>query len=203
MIAVINYGLGNLHSVQKALTYVGGSAQVTSDPEIILQAEKVVLPGVGAFADGMKGLNAHGLAEAVRKVAELGKPLLGICLGMQLFFEESDEQGIHRGLALLPGKVIQFKDPGIKVPQIGWNQVDLIQPSPLTKGLLGGEYLYFNHSYYCVPSNSENILTMTDYGHQFASAVRNKQIYGVQFHPEKSQRIGLQILRNFVELSNE
>jgi len=202
MIAVINYGLGNLHSVKKALANVGGDALITSDPETILQADKVVLPGVGAFADGMRGLEKHGLSDAVQKVAKMGKPLLGICLGMQLLFEESDEQGIHQGLALLAGKVVQFKEPGIKVPQIGWNQVDLTGESLLTKGFKDGEYFYFNHSYYCVPTNAEDIITMTYYGRRFSSAVGRGNIYGVQFHPEKSQETGLRILKNFVELED-
>ena len=200
MIAVINYGLGNLHSVQKAISFVGGNALVTSDTETILQADKVVLPGVGAFADGMKGLETHGLSGVVQKAAEMGKPLLGICLGMQLLFEESDEQGSHQGLGLLVGKVVRFQQTGIKVPQIGWNQLDLARSSPIIEGMQGGEYFYFNHSYYCVPAEAEDILTMTEYGLRFASAVEQDNIYGVQFHPEKSQKTGLRILKNFVEL---
>lgn len=203
MIAVINYGLGNLHSVQKAISFVGGDAQVTSDTKTILDAEKVVLPGVGAFADGMKGLETHGLTDTVRKAAELGKPLLGICLGMQMLFEESDEKGKHLGLGFLPGKVVQFQQPGIKIPQIGWNQIELTRPSPLTKDLQGGEYFYFNHSYYCVPEQKGDVLSITEYGLRFCSAVGRANIYGVQFHPEKSQKTGLQILKNFVELSDE
>lgn len=200
MIAVINYGLGNLHSVHKALAFVGGDAQVTSDPETILKADKVVLPGVGAFADGMSGLERHGLSDAVQKVAIQGKPLLGICLGMQLLFEESDEQGIHQGLALLSGKVVQFQEPGIKVPQIGWNQVNITRESPLNRGIQDGEYFYFNHSYYCVPENADDAIAMTEYGLRFSSAVEQGNIYGVQFHPEKSQKTGLRIMKNFVEL---
>ena len=203
MIAIINYGLGNLHSVQKAIAYVGGDAEVTGDPETILQASKVVLPGVGAFADGMKGLESQGLVKAVRKVAELGKPLLGICLGMQLLFEKSDEQGHHQGLGLLAGKVVLFQQPGIKVPQIGWNQVALMKPSQLMIGIREGDYFYFNHSYYCIPEEAEDLLTMTDYGLRFSSAVERGNIFGVQFHPEKSQKTGLQVLKNFVELSDE
>ncbi len=203
MIAIINYGLGNLHSVQKAFAYVGGDTVVTGDPETILQASKVVLPGVGAFADGMKGLESQGLAKAVRKVAELGKPLLGICLGMQLMFEKSDEQGHHQGLGFLAGKVVLFQEPSIKVPQIGWNQVALMKPSQLMDGIRDGDYFYFNHSYYCIPEEAEDMLTMTDYGVRFSSAVERDNIFGVQFHPEKSQKAGLQVLKNFVELSDE
>jgi glutamine amidotransferase len=200
MIAIINYGLGNLHSVQKAITYVGGKVEVTDNPQSILGADKVILPGVGAFADGMKGLESHRLAKVVRRVAELGKPLLGICLGMQLLFEESDEQGHHQGLGLLAGKVVRFQQPGIKVPQIGWNQVELIKSSRLMCGIREGDYFYFNHGYYCIPEEAEDVLTMTDYGLRFSSSVERSNIFGVQFHPEKSQKTGLQIIKNFVEL---
>lgn len=200
MIAIVNYGLGNLHSVQKAVAHVGGAALVTDDPQIILEAEKVILPGVGAFADGMKGLESRGLVPVVRKVAALAKPLLGICLGMQLLFGESEEQGQHMGLGLLPGKVVLFKEPGFKVPQIGWNQVQIRVQSDLMNGIHDGDYFYFNHGYYCIPEDGRDVLSMTDYGVRFASSVERERIFGVQFHPEKSQKIGLQVLKNFVEL---
>ena len=203
MIAIVNYGLGNLHSVHKAAAFVGGEVEVTDNPKVILNADKIILPGVGAFADGMKGLESQGLAKTVRKVADLGKPILGICLGMQLLFEESDEQGHHEGLGILAGKAVLFQHPGIKVPQIGWNQVDLMKPSQLTSGIKNGDYFYFNHSYYCIPKEVEDALTSTDYGVRFSSSVEKNNIYGVQFHPEKSQKTGLQILKNFVELSDE
>jgi glutamine amidotransferase len=202
MIAIINYGLGNLHSVQKAAAYVGGEAVVTDDPQVILETDKVILPGVGAFADGMDGLEARGLVDVVRAAAQ-GKPLLGICLGMQLLFEESEEQGLHEGLGLLPGRVAFFTQPGIKVPQIGWNQLEFAKPSALMNGIQEGDYVYFNHGYYCVPEESGDVLTITDYGLPFASSVERDNIFGVQFHPEKSQKVGLQILKNFVELSDE
>jgi glutamine amidotransferase len=200
MIAVINYGLGNLHSVQKAVANVGGAAVVTDDAQEIMGADKVVLPGVGAFADGMKGLESRGLVPVVRNVAAQGKPLLGICLGMQLLFEESEEQGHHLGLGLLAGKVVLFQDPGVKVPQIGWNQVQIDKQSDLISGINDGEYFYFNHGYYCIPGETRDVLTRTDYGTSFASAVERETIFGVQFHPEKSQHSGLLILKNFVEL---
>jgi glutamine amidotransferase len=199
MIAVINYGLGNLHSVQKAIASVGGDAVVTDNPEAILQAEKVVLPGVGAFADGMQGLESRGLVDAVKKAAVSGKPMLGICLGMQLFFEESEEQGDHQGLGLLKGKVKAFREPGIKVPQIGWNQLEISKDANLMQDIQPGDYVYFNHGFYCAPAEHSDILTVTDYGVRFASSVLRKNIHGVQFHPEKSQKVGLQIIRNFVE----
>jgi glutamine amidotransferase len=199
MIAVINYGLGNLHSVQKAITYAGGQAEVTDDPEAILRADKVVLPGVGAFADGMKGLVSRGLVPPLKEAALAGKPFLGICLGMQLFFEESEEKGHHQGLGLLAGKVKAFDQPGIKIPQIGWNQLEISKDSHLMKEIQKGSYLYFNHSYYCQPEFRSDILTTTMYGVQFASSVQQENIFGVQFHPEKSQKIGLKIIQNFVE----
>ncbi len=200
MIAIINYGLGTLHSVQKAAAYVGGAAVVTDDAQVILDAEKVILPGVGAFADGMKGLESRRLVPAVREVAALGKPLLGICLGMQLLFEESEEQGQHQGLGLLAGEVVLFQQTNLKVPQIGWNQVEISKPSGLMNGIRDGDYFYFNHGYYCIPGDAGDVLTMTDYGIQFASSVERKAVFGVQFHPEKSQKTGLQIMKNFVEL---
>lgn len=200
MIAVINYGLGNLHSVQKAISFVGGNPEVTDDPETILRANKVVLPGVGAFADGMKGLASRNLDSVVKEVAWQGRPLLGICLGMQLFFEDSEEQGFHQGLGLIKGTVSAFQHPGIKVPQIGWNQLEISKPATLMQQIRQGSYVYFNHGYYCIPKDSSDILTTTKYGFPFASSIQRGNILGVQFHPEKSQKIGLKILRNFVEL---
>ncbi|MBN2045875.1 MAG: imidazole glycerol phosphate synthase subunit HisH [Anaerolineales bacterium] len=200
MITVINYGLGNLHSVEKAIAYAGGDAKVTDDPEMILKADKVVLPGVGAFADGMKGLAARGVVSSVKETALSGKPLLGICLGMQLFFEASEEDGHHEGLGLLKGKVKAFDQPGIKIPQIGWNQLEIDKPSRLMQEIQQGSYVYFNHGYYCIPEDVSDILTTTWYGVRFASTVQRENVIGVQFHPEKSQQIGLKIIRNFVEL---
>jgi glutamine amidotransferase len=203
MIAIINYGLGNLHSVQKAVFHVGGKVAVTEDVDTILEADKIILPGVGAFSEGMKGLESRGLVPVLQEIGALGKPLLGICLGMQLLFEESEEQGRHQGLGLIPGKVKIFRQSGIKVPQIGWNQVEINKPSALVDGINPGEYFYFNHGYYCVPEMPEDVLTRTEYGGWFASAVERQNIHGVQFHPEKSQAAGLKILQNFVELKNE
>lgn len=199
MIAVVNYGLGNLHSVQKAFTAMGGNARITDDPLAILEADKVVLPGVGAFADGMKGLKMRSLISPIKQAAAAGIPLLGICLGMQLLFENSQEQGSHMGLGLIPGEVKLFQNPKIKIPQIGWNQLEIRRPSPLLKGIDPGSFVYFNHSYYCVPDNPADILTTTTYGGQFVSAVQRKNIYGVQFHPEKSQGTGLLLIKNFLE----
>lgn len=199
MIAVVNYGLGNLHSVHKAIVHVGGDAVVTSDAEVIRSAEKVVLPGVGAFGDGMQGLQQYGLVAVIKKVAAQGTPLLGICLGMQLFFDSSTELGSYKGLGLIPGQVVLFEDVDVKVPQIGWNQLILEKESPLLNNASNGDYVYFNHSYYCVPADEADILTSTDYGLRYCSAVQRGNLFGVQFHPEKSQSVGLNLLKNFLE----
>lgn len=199
MIAIIDYGAGNLHSVQKAIEFVGGQALITSDAGQILEAEKAILPGVGAFKDGMDGLKKNNLVPVIKEFAASGKPLLGICLGMQLLFEEGHEHGIHKGLSLLPGRVLEFESDTLKIPQIGWNTLQLSVDSALTSEIPDDSYVYFNHGYYCQPEISAHSLANTDYGVEFTSVVKSKNIYGVQFHPEKSQKIGLQILRNFVE----
>ncbi|HEY5571531.1 MAG TPA: imidazole glycerol phosphate synthase subunit HisH [Anaerolineales bacterium] len=199
MIALIDYGIGNLRSVEKALAAVGAEVQLTSAPEVIRAADKVVLPGVGAFGDGMAGLRQRGLEAVIETVLQEGKALLGICLGMQLLFEVSYELGEHRGLGLLPGEVRKFERGDLKVPQTGWNQVRAEKDSPLLSGLAPNSYAYFNHSYYCEPANREDILASSEYGVRYAAVVGRGRLYGVQFHPEKSQAVGLQILRNFVE----
>ncbi len=209
MIAIIDYGAGNLHSVQKAIEFVGGQAQITSNAAEILTAEKAILPGVGAFKDGIDGLDANNLIPVVKEFATSGKSLLGICLGMQLLFDEGHEHGVHEGLGILSGRVLGFagrlpkfsklrKSP-LKIPQIGWNTIAFEKENPLISELPDESYVYFNHGYYCEPANAEHSLAKTDYGIEFTSIVNAKNIYGVQFHPEKSQKIGLQILRNFVE----
>ena len=199
MIALVDYGIGNLRSVEKALASVGAEVQLTSDPQVILSANQVVLPGVGAFGDGMAGLRQRGLEPVIRQIASQGRPLLGICLGMQLLFESSDEMGQHTGLGLLPGRVTRFAEAGWKVPQTGWNQLNILQDTPLLAGLHSGDYAYFNHSYYCEPAEPQDSLASTEYVMAYASVIGRGSLYGVQFHPEKSQALGLQILRNFVE----
>lgn len=199
MIALVDYGVGNLRSVEKALVAAGAEVTLTDDSAVILAADKVVLPGVGAFGDGMAGLQQRGLVEVIQKLVQEGKPLLGICLGMQLLFESSEEMGEYRGLGLLPGRVVRFPaQAGLKVPQIGWNQVLPVWISKLLYDLPGGSYAYFNHSYYCA-AQPEDTLGMTEYGLPFPSVVGRGRLYGAQFHPEKSQAMGMQILRNFVE----
>jgi glutamine amidotransferase len=199
-IALVDYGIGNLRSVEKALAAAGGQVQLTSDPAAILAAEKVVLPGVGAFGDGMAGLRARGLFDALETARRRGIPLMGICLGMQLLFDGSDEAPGTPGLGWLPGQVKRFVGEGLKVPQTGWNQVVSVRETPLLRGLEAGSYAYFNHSYYCEPVEVGDRLASTEYGVLYTSAVGRDRLYGVQFHPEKSQSVGLQILRNFVEV---
>ncbi|MCR4407137.1 MAG: imidazole glycerol phosphate synthase subunit HisH [Anaerolineae bacterium] len=201
MIALIDYGAGNVRSVHKALETVGAEVRLARDPGPLADAEKVVLPGVGAFGDCMDGLRRAGLVEALGRVVEQGKPLLGICVGMQVLFEEGEEMGHHTGLGLLPGRVIRFSFPPpsrLKIPHTGWNQVEPVRSSPLFDDLPSAAWAYFNHAYYC-QAQPEHILAVTDYGGPFAAVVGRGNVYGVQFHPEKSQEVGLHILRNFVE----
>jgi len=199
MIALVDYGIGNLRSVEKALQAVGAEVCLTSAPEIILAAEKVVLPGVGAFGDGMAGLRERRLESVIQSLPARGTPLLGICVGMQLLFDIGEEMGEHAGLGLIPGRVRRFPEAGLKIPQTGWNQLVFDPGIPLLQGLSKGCYAYFNHSFYCDPAESEDVLAWTEYGLQYASVVGRGCLYGAQFHPEKSQAVGLQILRNFIE----
>jgi glutamine amidotransferase len=203
VIAIVDYGIGNLRSVEKALLHVGADARLTSDPAVVRAAAGVVLPGVGAFGACAAGL-AAGFAGLVLEAVAAGRPLLGICVGMQLLFEESEEMGRHRGLGLLPGRVVRFPngqvDPTgtrLKVPQIGWNQLWHDERDPLLAGVAPGSYAYFVHSYYCQPAAAADVIATTDYGLSYASIVRRGNLWGVQFHPEKSHDVGLRILRNF------
>ena len=202
MIALVDYGAGNVRSVHKALQAVGADVQVAQQPGVVRDADKIVLPGVGAFGDCMAGLQRGGLVSALHHAVEVGKPLLGICVGMQVLFEEGDEMGSHAGLSLLPGRVVGFAREmvasGFKIPHTGWNQIEPTAPSPLLDGLRPGAWAYFNHAYYG-QARSEDTLAVTDYGGPFPSVVRRGPVYGIQWHPEKSQQLGLLILRNFVE----
>jgi glutamine amidotransferase len=206
MIAIVDYGVGNLRSVQKALELVGAAAVVSSDPVTVAAADGLVLPGVGAFGDGLAELAARGLVDPVLRHAEAGKPLLGICLGMQLLFEESEEMGRHRGLGLLSGRVVRFPKGELKVPHIGWNRVhhagDALSfgPSRLLAGIPEDAHAYFVHSYYVLPDEPGDVLATTDYGLAFASVVGRGRIWGAQFHPEKSQEVGLRLLASFSSL---
>jgi glutamine amidotransferase len=199
MIVIIDYGMGNLRSVQRAFEYVGAEAIVTADRATIESASAVVLPGVGAFGKAMSNLEQAGLTDVIRQVIAEGRPFLGICLGLQLLFEESDEMGQHRGLGVFGGQVKRF-EVGLKVPQIGWNQIHIQRPSPLLEGVADGSYAYFVHSYYVAPADPEIVLATTDYEIDYASIVGQGNVFGIQFHPEKSQAVGLRILRNFTML---
>lgn len=200
MIALIDYGIGNLRSVHKALSTVGADVILTDEPEHILAADKIVLPGVGAFGDGMAGLTSRRLDEVIHEIVQQDRPILGICLGMQLLFDSSTELGEYPGLGLLAGKVKKFNLNDLKVPQTGWNQLKIKKGNTLLRGLESGCYAYFNHSFYCASEIPSDILATTEYGLEYASVVGRGNLYGVQFHPEKSQSIGLQILKNFMEL---
>lgn len=200
MIAIINYGVGNLRSVEKALEAVGESALVTSDAGAIREAERLVLPGVGAFGECARRLRQSGLDELVVEAAEGGKPLLGLCVGLQLMFDEGHEFGVHEGLGLMRGRVVRFPQSGPRVPQIGWNQIENPKTHPLLTGLEDGTYFYFVHSYHVEAGNSEDVLAVTDYGIRYPSVCARGSVCGVQFHPEKSQAAGLQLLKNFAAL---
>lgn len=199
MIAVIDYGMGNLHSVQTAIARLGHEAKVSSDEAEILAADGAILPGVGAFGDAMANLEATGLAQTVRRFAASGRPLLGICLGMQLLFTESEEHGRHAGLNVLPGRVVRFSRD-LKVPHMGWNRLAFRRPSPLFAGLSEG-YAYFVHSYHVLPDREGDLLAETDYHGPVAAIVGRGNVFGMQFHPEKSGGLGMRLLGNFLALA--
>ena len=201
-VAIIDYDMGNLRSVQKAFEAIGCCATITRSSPVIDNASHVVLPGVGAFGDCMRNLEGVGLVASVRKTIRTGKPFLGICLGLQLLFTESEEFGVHRGLNVLSGRVVRFHPTmtGIKIPHMGWNQIKAANPMPLLDGIPDGSYVYFVHSYYVEPDDQTIIGATTDYGISFASCVWKDNVFGCQFHPEKSQRWGMQILKNFSRL---
>ncbi len=200
-VTVIDYGVGNLRSVTKALEFLGCQVTLTSDPEIVARADKLVLPGVGAFGAGMANLQRLSLVEAIRDAIRRGTPLLGICLGLQLLFDESEEMGNYEGLKLVRGKVVRFPDQkGIRIPHMGWNALQIHKPEPLFKGVADGAMVYFVHSYFPVPDDPSVIAATTEHGVEFVSAIAIDNIFGTQFHPEKSSKVGLQILLNFVAL---
>ena len=199
-VTLIDAGTGNLRSVQKALESIGALVERTDDPQKVLSSRRVVLPGVGAFGDFMSGLRARGLDSVVKEVAARSIPLLGICVGMQAFFEMGEELGQHKGLGLLAGRVMRFTESlSVKIPHTGWNQVEARKDALLFNRVNATAYVYFNHSYYCQPRESSDILATTEYGLTYVCAVQRGNIFGVQFHPEKSQAVGLRILKNFLE----
>lgn len=202
MLAIIDYGAGNLRSVLHALKHLGvEDMKLIHHPDELAGAEKIILPGVGAFGAGMQQLHKQKLVEPLRDTLKSGTPYLGICLGMQFLFEYSDEMGNHEGLGLLPGYVTRFPEfEDLKVPHMGWNQLQPTRESTLLKNITEQNYAYFVHSYYCVPADKSDVLISVDYGIPFTAGIQRDNLYGVQFHPEKSQVTGLTILRNFLNL---
>lgn len=195
-VAIIDYGVGNLRSVEKAFAAAGREAVVSDDEQTLRRAERLVLPGVGAFGACMRELAVRGFDQLVRERVAEGTPLLGVCVGMQMLFDESEEFGVRPGLGLLRGRVRRFA-PGLHVPQVGWNQVRRRQQSTLLDSIADNAFFYFVHSYYCAPADEAVLAGETDYGISYASVVQRENICGVQFHPEKSQAVGLQLLKNF------
>lgn len=202
MLAVIDYGAGNLRSVVHALKHLGvEDMRIVQTPEEMQGADKIILPGVGAFGAGMQQMHKQGLVEPVREAINAGTPYLGICVGMQMLFDIGEEMGEHEGMGILAGRVVRFPEfTDRKVPHIGWNQLDIRQESGLLDHLSEDNYAYFVHSYYCAPENPDDIVAVVDYGIDFTAVVQRDNVYGVQFHPEKSQKTGLQILTNFLNL---
>lgn len=198
MIAIVDYGMGNLRSVSKAFEAVGHEAVVTRDRATIKNASHMVLPGVGAFGDCMANLERFDLVEPIRSAIQSGKPFLGICLGLQLLFTESEEFGLHKGLGIIPGNVRKFMlDPALKVPHMGWNQVNIQRACPLFDGIADGSNWYFVHSYFVDPADRTVAATTTTYGIPFVSSIWKENIVACQFHPEKSQSVGLRLIKNF------
>ena len=204
MIAMIDYDAGNIKSVEKALLLLGQEVEVTGDPERILKAEKVILPGVGAFGDAMENLKRAGLDEVIRRVAAKGTPFMGICLGLQLLFERSDEAPGAKGLGLLEGEILKIPDQeGLKIPHMGWNSLHLEHGGRLFRGIEEQSYVYFVHSYYLKAKEESIVKASTEYSTHIHASVEKGNIFGCQFHPEKSSEVGLRILKNFVELNRE
>jgi glutamine amidotransferase len=204
MIALIDYGAGNLRSVEKALRYLGADTQVINRPEGLPRAAAAVLPGVGAFDDCITALQRQELFQATREYVRSGRPFLGICVGYQALFEKSEEfNSCAAGLGILSGKVVKFaSNNGLKIPQIGWNQLEIVRPDcPLLRGIASGSHAYFVHSYYPEPADGSIVAVRTTYGTSFASAIWRDHLFATQFHPEKSQKVGLQLLKNFVDLA--
>ncbi len=201
LIGIINYRAGNLQNLQNALTYLGATSTLLDQPGDLANYSKLILPGVGAFGHAMANLKHYGFIRPIRRAAQENKTLLGICLGMQLLFDFSDEDGGHPGLGLIPGKVTRFDHEGLKIPHMGWNNANFTDSAdPLVSDLRPTPWFYFVHSYACHPANPQNQLGVTEYGEPFCSIVKRNSLYGVQFHPEKSQADGLALLHNFIRL---
>jgi glutamine amidotransferase len=199
---IIDYGMGNLRSVEKALEAAGGAPIISGDAGVIRRSRRLILPGVGAFGDAMANLKRGGIGDALREAIAGGTPLLGLCLGLQLLFSESEEFGRHEGLGLIAGKVRRISEPGFRVPHVGWNQIEQLRPDPLLAGIAEGSYFYFVHSYFVEPEDPRNALAWTSYGRLFCSIARRGRVWGAQFHPEKSQENGKRLLRNFLAINH-
>ena len=204
-ILLLDAGTGNLHSVYHTLQALGANVTVSDNPDFIPLAERIILPGVGSFKRFMEGLIQKGLSSPIKQFISNNRPLLGICVGMQALFDMSEEMGHYQGLGILAGRVEYFQPEmgNIKIPHTGWNQIWYEKENPLLQEIKSGDYVYFNHSYYCNPDNITNIVATTDYGIDFCSIIQKNNLFGVQFHPEKSQKVGLQILKNFIEWNGE
>lgn len=201
MIVIIDYGMGNLRSVQKAIEAVGGSAEITADPDQIKKASHVILPGVGAFADAMAELRRSGMDQAFTEAVQAGKPCLGVCLGLQLLFTTSFEDGEHTGLGLIPGRVVRFtSQPGLKIPHMGWNTLTVRRPIPLLEGVGPEPSVYFVHSYHAVADRPGDVAAVSEYPEPFNAVVNHENLTACQFHPEKSQQVGLAMYANFARL---
>lgn len=201
MIAIVDYDAGNIKSVEKALQYLSEEPVVTRDRELLLQADKVIVPGVGAFGDAMEKMHQYGLVEVIREIASKGTPLLGICLGLQLFFDSSEESAGVEGLSLLPGQIVRIPArDGYKIPHMGWNSIKINPSSRLLKGIKQGSYVYFVHSYYLKAEREVDVAATTEYVADIHAAVERGNVFATQFHPEKSGEVGLKILKNFIDL---
>jgi glutamine amidotransferase len=199
-IVIVDYGMANLRSVQKALEKVGHQAVISGDPEVVARADKVILPGVGAFRDAIRRVRETHLDAPILAHLRSGKPFFGICLGLQMLFTRSHEDGIHQGLNYFPGEVVRFAEqPGLKIPHMGWNQLHIERAGPPLGGLAEGSSVYFVHSYYVVPAQEGIVATRTNYPTPFVSAIWHENVFATQFHPEKSQQVGLEMLRRFAE----
>ncbi len=202
MIKIVDYGMGNLRSVQKAFEKLGAPAEIVTSAAEVAQADQLVLPGVGAFRDAIRELQRLDLVGSIRDFVDSGRPFLGICLGLQMLFDVSYEDGEWQGLGIVPGKVVRFADqPDLKIPHMGWNSIHFAQQCPLFNNIPDGSHVYFVHSYYVVPNDPSVIAARTEHGTQFTAAIRRGNLFATQFHPEKSQTVGLQLLQNFVDLA--
>jgi glutamine amidotransferase len=203
-IAVVDYGMGNLLSVAKALESIGCSVSVTADPTVIESSSGLVLPGVGSFKDCMDNLGKQQLIEPIKRFITSRRPFLGICLGMQVLFSESEEFGHMKGLGVIPGRVVHFSaEAGVKIPHMGWNSIRIVSDNPILRGISDGSYFYFVHSYYVVPDSPAVVASYTSHGTEFVSSIYTGSIFACQFHPEKSQKLGLQLLQNFYEYTRD